>query len=84
MPTLRVSSTGQVTLPKGLLQHLGLAPGERIAVELLPEARVGLKAFRRTGSIEDLFGLLANETNVKLTIEEITQATADAWAGLKR
>jgi len=36
---------------------------------------------RRTGSIEDFFGCLETKDGPKLTIEEIKEITARAWAG---
>ena len=36
---------------------------------------------RRTGSIEEFFGCLAQEDGPKLTIAQIKKITEDAWAG---
>jgi bifunctional DNA-binding transcriptional regulator/antitoxin component of YhaV-PrlF toxin-antitoxin module len=38
MSTLTVTAKGQVTLRKDILQHLGVHPGDKIAVEKLAEA----------------------------------------------
>jgi bifunctional DNA-binding transcriptional regulator/antitoxin component of YhaV-PrlF toxin-antitoxin module len=82
MSTLSVTARGQVTLRKKVLQHLGIKPGEKIALELLPEGRGMIKAARRSGKIEDFFGVLAGKTKKVATIEEINQAAAEGWAGL--
>ena len=40
MSTLTVTSKGQVTLRKDVLDHLGVQPGQRISVDKLPDGRV--------------------------------------------
>jgi AbrB family looped-hinge helix DNA binding protein len=81
MSTLTVTAKGQVTLRKDLLQHLGVQPGEKIAVEKLPDGRIEVKAVRPSGQISDVFNLLKREGGPKLSIEEINQIAADGWAG---
>jgi len=82
MTTLTVTARGQVTFRKKVLQHLGIKPGEKIALDLLPDGRGMIRAARRSGKIEDFFGVLAGKTKKVATIEEINQAAADGWAGL--
>lgn len=81
MPTLTVTSKGQVTLRRDVLQHLGIAPGDKVAVDKLPDGRVELTADRRTGKISDAFGMLWREDGPVLSIEEINEAAAEGWAG---
>lgn len=81
MTTLNVTSRGQITLRKDVLQHLGIKPGERIELDLLPDGRVALKAARLAGSMAGFIGLLAERTAKAATIEEIDEATAMGWAG---
>lgn len=80
MATLTVTERGQVTLRKDYLQHFGVRPGEKIELTLLPNGRGELRAVKPKGRIEDLFGCLAGQTDVRLTIEEINDATAEAAA----
>jgi bifunctional DNA-binding transcriptional regulator/antitoxin component of YhaV-PrlF toxin-antitoxin module len=82
MSTLTVTARGQVTFRKSVMHHLGIKPGEKIELELLPDGRGMIKAARRSGKIEDFFGVLAGKTNKVATLEEINQAAADGWAGL--
>jgi len=79
--TLTVTAKGQVTFRKDLLKHLGLQPGQKIDVDLLPEGKISLRGARPKGSINDFIGCLAGKTNVKMTIDEIKEATERAWAG---
>lgn len=81
MTTLTVTARGQVTFRKEVLQHLGIKPGEKIELDLLPNGRGMLKAARPTGTIDGFIGLLADRTQKVATIEEINAATAQAWAG---
>lgn len=81
MATLTVTSRGQVTFRKDVLKHLGIEPGGKIELDLLPNGRAALHAPKRTGTIEDVIGLLAGETDIVLTIEEINEVTARGWAG---
>lgn len=80
MATLTVTSRGQVTFRKEVLQHLGIEPGEKIELELLPGGKGVVKAAQKKGSIDDFIGSLAGKSKVKLTIEEIKKATERAWA----
>lgn len=80
MTTLTVTARGQVTFKKEVLQHLGIKPGEKIELHLLPDGRGMLKAARPSGTIEGFFGLLAGRTKKVATIEEINEATSQGWA----
>ena len=81
MTTLTVTAKGQVTFRKDVLQHLGIRPGEKIELDLLPDGRGLIKAARPVGTIDGFVGLLAGRTKKVATIEEINDATALAWAG---
>ncbi len=83
MATLTVTARGQVTFRKEVLQHLGIKPGEKIELDLLPDGRGMLKAARPAGTIDGFIGLLAGRTKKVATIEEINEATAQGWAGKK-
>lgn len=83
MTTLTVTARGQVTFRKDVLHHLGIKPGEKIELDLLPDGRGILRAARPAGTIQDFVGLLAGRTRKVATIEEINEASAQAWAGKK-
>jgi len=84
MPELKTTARGQVTLRKEVLRHLGIQPGEKIALDKLPGGRVSLRAAKQTGSIRDFFGILAGKSKKVATLEEINEAAADGWAGIRR
>ncbi len=81
MATLTVTARGQVTFRKKVLEHLGIKPGAKIELELLPDGRGVIRAARPTGKIQDFFGVLAGKTKKVATIEEINEAAAAGWAG---
>ncbi len=81
MATLTVTARGQVTFRKEVLQHLGIKPGEKIELDLLPDGRGVLKAARPTGTIRSFVGLLAGRAKKVATIEEISEAAVRGWAG---
>lgn len=81
MAILTVTARGQVTLRKEVLQHLGIKPGDKIELDLLPDARGILKAAQPSGTIGGFVGLLAGRTKKVATLEEINEASAQGWAG---
>ena len=81
MAVLSVTSRGQVTFRREVLAHLGIKPGDKIEIDLLPGGRAQVSAARPRVPVSQLTGLLAGKTNgVSLTIDEIEQAIATAGA----
>jgi len=83
MSLLTVTSKGQVTLKKDVLQHLGVTPGEQIEYDKLPGGELLVKAARPAGSIDAFLGFLAGRSKKVATIEEMNEAAAAGWAGRK-
>ena len=79
MTRLTVTARGQVTFRKKVLQHLGIKPGEKVALELLPHGRGLLSAAKPSGSIDGFLGLLANRIKKVATVEEMNEAAAHGW-----
>jgi bifunctional DNA-binding transcriptional regulator/antitoxin component of YhaV-PrlF toxin-antitoxin module len=79
--TLLVTAKGQVTLRKELLRHLGVTPGDKVAIEFLPGGRAELRAVKPEGSIQKFIGSLRRRGTKTLSIEEISEAAAQGWAG---
>jgi bifunctional DNA-binding transcriptional regulator/antitoxin component of YhaV-PrlF toxin-antitoxin module len=79
MTVLTVTARGQVTFRKDVLKHLGIRPGDKIRLELLPDGRAELKAKRLQGSWQTLRGFLKGRTSgARLSIEEINETIAEA------
>lgn len=81
MATLTVTARGQVTFRKEVLQHLGIQPGDKIELDLLPDGRGLLKAAKPAGDIGAFVGLLAGRSGKVATLDEIHEASAAGWAG---
>jgi AbrB family looped-hinge helix DNA binding protein len=81
MGTLTITSKGQVTLRKDLLNHLGVSPGEKIVVDKLPDGRIEMKAVRPTGKISEVFNFLKKKDGRSLSIEEIGEIAKQGWTG---
>jgi bifunctional DNA-binding transcriptional regulator/antitoxin component of YhaV-PrlF toxin-antitoxin module len=81
MATLTVTERGQVTFRKEVLNHLGIRPGDRIRLDLLPDGRAELRAEQPEGSWSALHNILKGKGNGRtLSIDEIEDAIADAGA----
>ncbi len=81
MNELTVTAKGQVTLRKELLTHLGVQPGEKIAVHKLPDGGIQMRAARPTGRISDVFGVFRRKNRRSLSIEQINEVTRRGWVG---
>jgi len=83
LSSLTVTAKGQVTLKKDVLNHLGIEPGEKVVVELLPGGKVELRTdAKKKHSIDDWFGIFHDPNAPVLTIEEMNAIIADGWAGI--
>ena len=80
MTTLTLTSRGQVTFRKEVLRHLGLQPGDKLELELLPDGRGLIRAAKVQGSMAGFVGVLAGRTDKVASIEELNAATEQAWA----
>ena len=78
MAIFSTTSRGQLTLRKEIFQHVGIKPGDKLEIDMLPGGEIRGRAVRKKGKIEDVFGILAGKTDVKLTIEEMNEAIGDA------
>ena len=84
MTTLTITAKGQVTLKKDLLKHLGVKPGQKVEVDTLPDGALAIRAAARgKGTWKDIYGLMADQTDKVVTIEEMNEAIRKGWAGLK-
>jgi bifunctional DNA-binding transcriptional regulator/antitoxin component of YhaV-PrlF toxin-antitoxin module len=80
MAIVTTTSRGQVTLRKEILQHVGIKPGEKLEIELLPGGEFRGRAVRKKGKISDFAGCLKGKSAVTLTIDQMNEAIADAAA----
>jgi len=74
MPAAKVTSKGQVTIPKEVRLALGVEPGDRVSFVLRADGGVELVA--RTGSLLDLAGVLG-ERRLGVTVEDMDASIAE-------
>jgi antitoxin PrlF len=78
--TLKVTSKGQVTFRKEVLDQLGVKPGDTITVELVGPGRVEVRR-AQGGSLEAFFGFLSKKGTRTLSLEDIKRIAEEGWAG---
>jgi hypothetical protein len=66
---------------QGAAAALGVAPGDKVAVEILPGGRAELRAAKPEGSIQKFIGSLQRPGRDPLSIDEISKAAAQGWVG---
>ena len=71
---LTVTAKGQVTLRRGVLDHLGVKAGERVRVSLLPDGRVEFAAASEGIDIRDLRGMLRRPGQRVISLQEMQDA----------
>jgi bifunctional DNA-binding transcriptional regulator/antitoxin component of YhaV-PrlF toxin-antitoxin module len=71
---LTVTAKGQVTLRRGVLDHLGVKAGERVRVSLLPDGRVELTAASEGIDISHLRGALRRSGQRVISLQEMQDA----------
>ncbi len=80
--SLKITSKGQITLKRVVLEHLGLRPGDELQAVLRPGGKVELMAPPAQHDISAVFGMLYRAGQKTLSIEEMDQAIADEVAAL--
>ena len=78
--TLKITSKGQVTLRRELLDELGVRPGDRIVVEPVAPGRVEIGGAERSGGLAAFVGCLKQAGGPALSIEDIHKGR-EGWAG---
>jgi AbrB family looped-hinge helix DNA binding protein len=71
---LAITAKGQVTLRKSVLAHLGVRPGEKVTVTLLPGGRVALEPAVATHEIRQLCGVLRRPGRRPVSLKEMQGA----------
>jgi AbrB family looped-hinge helix DNA binding protein len=70
--TATMTSKGQLTIPKGIRDRLGLAPGDRVEFVLGGDERSVVMRKRRILSLEQILGSLPNN-GMTPTLEEMEE-----------
>lgn len=81
MTALTITAKGQITLRRELLQFLGIAPGQQVKVNKLPNGVLALQAVAPHGL--DAFAGCLPPPSKALSVEEMNRIIATGWAGQK-
>ena len=71
---LTVTAKGQVTLRREVLAHLGVKPGDKVSVSLLPSGRVEMVPAAQHEDIRSLRGALRRPSQRSVTLREMQEA----------
>ncbi len=71
---LTITAKGQVTLKQSVLEHLGLKPGHKIGVILLPDGRVELRAGGQGLGVSRVRGALHAKGRPPVSLDEMQEA----------
>jgi len=71
---LTVTAKGQVTLRQAVLDHLGVKPGEKVGVSLLPEGRVELTPVSAQHDLSAARGMLRRRGQRPISLAEMQKA----------
>ncbi len=78
---LTITTKGQVTLRQSVLEHLGLTPGNKVGVTLLPDGRVELRATGKGHSVSELRGALHRPGQQSVSLEAMQDAITRGHKG---
>lgn len=74
MATAKITSKGQVTIPRAIREHLHVAEGDRIDFRVGRDGTVRLESLSRP--VRDLFGMLHRPGRKPVSVEEMDEAIA--------
>ena len=71
---MTVTTKGQVTLRRAVLDHLGVKPGGKVGVSLLPDGRVELAPAFAGHDLRDARGMLRRSRRRPVSLKEMQKA----------
>ena len=74
MATAKITSKGQVTIPRTIREHLHVAEGDRIDFRVAEDGTVRLVSLSRPA--RDLFGMLHRPGSKPVSVERMDEAIA--------
>ena len=77
---LTITTKGQLTLKRAVLDHMHVKPGQKVGVSLLPDGRVELVPAETRPDICSLRGALRRPNQTPVSIEEMQAAIEDVDA----
>jgi len=80
---LKITAKGQVTLRKKVLDHLGVAPGDHVTVELTATGSANLRPAAGKASLSRFVNSLHRPGEAGMPLEKIKEIISQGWAGEK-
>ena len=77
MATAIVTPEGYIDLPRNIRDHLHLRAGDQLDIEMEKDRAIRMRP--KTLKPSEVSGFLASKTHVKLSIEEMDEAIAEAF-----
>jgi AbrB family looped-hinge helix DNA binding protein len=71
---LTITAKGQVTLRQAVLDHLGVKPGDKVGVSLLPDGRIELKPVAARHDLGSARGTLRRRRRRKVSVAAMRDA----------
>jgi len=78
MTICAVTRQAGVTLRKDLMPHLGVQPGNGVAIDKLPDGSIEIVAARRQGIISDAFDRLKRNDDPSLSLDDMNAVNAES------
>jgi len=82
MVTGKMTSKGQITIPKSVRTSLGLHAGDRVAFVVRGDSEAVLRPV--TKSVDEVFGRLHKPSTARRTVDEMDKAVRKRLRGRKR
>jgi len=79
--TLKITSKGQVTFRREVLDQLGVRPGDKITVELIGPGRLEVRPARTGTDLKEFVGCLRQVGTRPLSLADIKKIAREGWAG---
>jgi bifunctional DNA-binding transcriptional regulator/antitoxin component of YhaV-PrlF toxin-antitoxin module len=80
---MTLTAKGQFTLNKGLMEHLGVKPGEKVSITRTPEG-INITAAKNKTSVEEMMAgfeeLRAGRVFEPVSIEEMNRVIGECYA----
>ena len=77
--TMTLSAKGQMTLNKSLREPIGIKMGEKVIVKKPPNGSLNIETEKKRGDVLSLAGILAHETDVVLSDDELNESIRQSY-----
>ena len=78
--TLKITSKGQVTFRKEVLDQLGVRPGDKVTVELVGPGRLEVRRAQPGANLEGFVGYLKKAGARTWSLDDMKRIAGEGWA----